>query len=87
MDRYENPSQLDHSSTHRQVALPEDPNISIIKQHSMALQQEHPPNRPLASHKTKVESYKDHSQVALYENPNSIKFAKDSSKLALLSLQ
>ena len=69
------------------MALPEDPNISIIKQHSMALQQEHSPTRPLDSHKTKVESYKDPSQVALYENPNSIKFAKDSSKLVLLSHQ
>ena len=26
VDRYENPSQLDHSSTHRQVALNEDTN-------------------------------------------------------------
>ena len=26
MDRYENPSQLDHSHTHRQVALYEDTN-------------------------------------------------------------
>ena len=53
----------------------------------MALQQEHSPTRPLVSPKTKVDSYKDTSQVALYEDPNSIKFAKDSSKLSLLSLQ
>ena len=43
MDRYENPSQLDHSSTHRQVAL--------------------------------------------YEDTNSIRFDKDSSKLVVLSIQ
>ena len=57
VDRYENPSQLDHSSTHRQVTLYEDP--TIIKQPSMALQQGHSPARPL-------DSYKDTSQVALY---------------------
>ena len=49
----------------------------------MALQQEHSPNRP----KTKVDSYEDPSQVALSEDPNSIRFAKDSSKLVLFSLQ
>jgi hypothetical protein len=43
VDRYENPSQLDHSSTHRQVAL--------------------------------------------YEDTNSIRFAKDSSKLVALSIK
>ena len=56
---------------------------AIIKQHSMALQQEHSPSRP----KTKVDSYKDPSQVALSEDPNSIRFAKDPSKLVLFSLQ
>jgi hypothetical protein len=60
---------------------------SIIKQSSMALQQEHSPTRPLDSPRTKVDSYKDPSQVALYEDPNSIRFAKDSSKLVLFSLQ
>ena len=53
----------------------------------MALQQEHSPTRPLDSPKTKVDSYKDPSQVALYEDPNSIRFAKDSSKLVLFCLQ
>ena len=43
MVRYENPSQLDHSSTHRQVAL--------------------------------------------YEDTNSVRFAKDSSMLAALSIK
>ena len=43
VDRYENPSQLDHSSTHRQVAL--------------------------------------------YEDTNSIRFAKDSSRLVALSIK
>ena len=47
----------------------------------MALQQEHSPNRP----KTKVDSYEDPSQVALSEDPNSIRFAKDSSKFVLFS--
>ena len=82
---YENPSQLDHSSTHRQVALYEDP--SIFKQQSMALQQGHSAARPLDSHKTKVASYKDQSQVAPYEDHNSIRFDKDSSKLVVLSIQ
>ena len=54
---------------------------AIIKQPYMALQREHSPT------KTKVDSYKDPSQVALYEDPNSIRFAKDSSKLVLLSHQ
>ena len=61
MDRYENPSQLDHSSTHRQVALYEDP--SIIKQPSMALQQGHSPARPL-------DSYKTSSQLVLFSLQN-----------------
>ena len=78
MDRYENTSQLDHFSTHRQVDLYEDP--SIIKQPAMALQQGHSPARPL-------DSYKDTSQVALYEDPNSIRFAKTPSQLVLFSLQ
>ena len=60
---------------------------AIIKQHSMALQQEHSPTRPVDSPKTKVASHKDPSQVALYEDPNSIRFAKDSSKLVVLSIQ
>ena len=51
----------------------------------MALQQEHSPTRPLDSPKTKVDSYKDPSQVALSEDPNSIMFTKDPSQLALSS--
>ena len=60
---------------------------AIIKQHPMALQQKHSHTRPVDSHKTKVASYKYPSQVALYEDPNSIRFNKDSSKLVLLSIQ
>ena len=85
MDRYENPSQLDHSSTHRQVALYEDP--SIIKQPSMALQQGHSAARHLDSHENMVASCKDQSQVAPYEDPNSNRFNKDSSKLVVLPIQ
>ena len=31
--------------------------------------------------------YSTHRQVALYEDPNSIRFAKDSSRLVVLSIQ
>ena len=82
---YENPSQLDHSSTHRQVALYEDP--SIFKQQSMALQQGHSAARHLDSHENMVASCKDQSQVAPYEDPNSNRFDKDSSKLVVLPIQ
>ena len=54
---------------------------AIIKQPYMALQWEHSPT------KTKVDSYKNPYQVALYEDHNSIRFAKDSVKLVLLSHQ
>ena len=60
---------------------------AIIKQLSMALQQEHSHTRPVYSPNTKVASHKDPSQVALYKDPNSISFAKDSSKLVVLSIQ
>ena len=60
---------------------------AIIKQLSMALQQEQSHTRPVDKPKTKVASYKDPSQVALYEDPNSTRFAKDSSRLVVLSIQ
>ena len=37
------------------------------------------------SPKTMVDSYKDPSQVALYKDPNSIRFAKHSSMSVLFS--
>ena len=53
----------------------------------MALQQEHSHTRPVDSHKTKVASYKDPIQVALYEDPNSTRCANDYSRLVVLSIQ
>jgi hypothetical protein len=41
----------------------------------------------MVSPKTKVDSHKDTSQVALYEDPNTIRFAKDSSQLVIFSFQ